>query len=104
MQSYHIEVLALKIFDGVLSDYSWNVFQFFEQAATLVQSSLPYEEGFADDYLADDDDREEVASRLESATDKARNAWYLTYNGRGQYQQAIEIWKDLFGDKFPPYG
>jgi Nucleotidyltransferase domain. len=104
MTSYHIEVLCLSIFDSGLSDYSWDVFQFFDQAATLAQSPLPYEGGYADDYLDDHDSREEVLTRLETARHRAGDAWYLTYNGRNQHESAIEIWKQIFGEKFPAYG
>jgi hypothetical protein len=79
MSSYHIEVLCLRIFDAPLSEYPWEIFQFFDKAATLVQSTLQYEGGRADDYLEDDDDRDEVLNRLETARDRARNAWYMTY-------------------------
>lgn len=104
MSSYHIEVLCLKIFSGVLSDYTWDVFQFFDCAATLVQSRLPYEGGYADDYLEDDDNREEVLSRIETARGRTRNAWYLTYGDRNDHEAAIGIWRQAFGNRFPAYG
>ena len=104
MESYHIEALSLKAFDGVISDYPWVVFQFFDKAVTLVKSSLPYEGGYADDYLDNDDEREEVLNRLEAARDKARTAWYLTYDRRSEHEGAIGIWRQVFGDKFPAYG
>ncbi len=104
MQSYHIEVLCLNIFNAAISAYSWSVFQFFDGAATLVRSRLAYEDGFADDYLADENDRKEVLDRIETARDKARTAWYLTHNGRDDHEGAIEVWRQIFGDKFPAYG
>jgi hypothetical protein len=45
LQSFHIEVLALRIFSIPLSDYSWSVFQFFEQAARLVRLPLWHDDG-----------------------------------------------------------
>jgi hypothetical protein len=104
MQSFHLEVLSIKSFDTNISDYSWSVFQFFDTAAKLVQAKLPYENGYADDYLEDQDDRGEVLDRLETARDRARAAWFHTVNGRGEDEQAITIWRQIFGDRFPAYG
>jgi SMODS domain-containing protein len=104
MESYHIEVLSFKIFDAAISDYPWGVFQFFDGAAKLVQSPLQYEDGFADDYLTDHVNREEVRNRLRAARDRAREAWYLTYEGHDKHEEAIAIWRQIFGEKFPAYG
>ena len=51
LQSYHIEVMALKIFSENITDYSWAVFSYFDQAATLAAAPLAYDGGYADDYL-----------------------------------------------------
>jgi hypothetical protein len=103
LESYHIEVLALKTLAGALSDYSWNVFHFFDEAIKLVGGELEYEGGYADDYL-DYSTRQEVVNRLKTARDKASDAWYLTYNGSTQHELAIEIWRQIFASKFPAYG
>jgi hypothetical protein len=99
MQAFHIEVLCISIFTTAITDYSWAVFQFFEKAISLVEAKLWYENGYADDYLSTDD-RNEVLTRLETAKNKSRTAWYHTFNGRGQDEEAIEIWRQVFGDKF----
>ena len=103
MESFHIEVMATRIFVGNISDYSWSVFQYFDEAAKLASSLLPYEDGYADDYL-DWTKRQEVLKRLQTARDRARDAWYLTYNGKDKHKEAIEIWRQIFGDRFPVYG
>jgi hypothetical protein len=95
--------MALQILGAVIDDYSWAVFQYFDNAATLASSALAYEGGYADDYL-DWSGRTEVVKRLETARDKARDAWYLTYNGRNKHEEAIEIWRQVFGNRFPAYG
>jgi hypothetical protein len=102
MQSYHIEVLGLHIVDS-LSDWPWTVFQFFEEAAKVTSSSLFYENSYPDDYL-DSYSRKEVVKRLETARDKAHDAWYYTYNGRSEHAKAIQLWRQIFGDRFPAYG
>lgn len=103
MESYHIEVLALNIFQGPMTDYSWEAYWFFREAVSLVEGPLAYETGYADDYL-DASSRAEILKRLKTARDKACDAWYLTYNGRTQHEAAIEIWRQIFGGKFPAYG
>lgn len=103
LESYHIEVMALKTFNSSITDFSWAVFQYFDNAAKLAASSLYHEGDYVDDYL-DWQTRPEVVKRLETARDKARDAWYETYNGRGNHKKAIETWRQIFGDKFPAYG
>ena len=105
LQSYHIEVLALKVLGSDLSDTPWHAFRFFKSARELLGSRLRYGPGYADDYL-DDMDRIEVIQRFDSAIDKSRSAWSRTYDGTHDHKGAIELWRgrDLFGDKFPAYG
>ena len=103
LTSYHIEVLALKILTGKFSNYPWEVFQFFEKAIGLVQSSLWYEWSFVDSYL-DWKTKPEVIKRLETARDSARDAWYKTYDKNSDNEGAIKIWKQIFGNEFPSYG
>lgn len=103
LQSYHIEVLALNIFNGNMDDTPWNVLQFFDQAKTLLASSLQHDGALVDDYLTWTD-RQEVLKRIIAAYDLALAAWHLTYQGNDQHAAAIGRWRVLFGDKFPAYG
>jgi Second Messenger Oligonucleotide or Dinucleotide Synthetase domain len=104
LRSYHIEVLALEVLDGYFSDYSWNVFQFFDKAYERIDSRYMWYEGaFVDDYLGYSD-RQEVLKRLDTARTKARSAWHETYGERNNHERAINIWRQIFGDKFPAYG
>jgi Second Messenger Oligonucleotide or Dinucleotide Synthetase domain len=103
MQSYHLEVIGLRGVTWLGDEWAWSVFQFFEAAAKLASAYMWHEDGFADDYL-DYSSRSEVVKRLETARDKARDAWYHTYNGRSEHQKAIQIWRQIFGNRFPAYG
>jgi hypothetical protein len=103
LQSYHIEVLALEIVQGSFSDYPWNVYQFFNEAHSRVQSHLWYESAFVDDYLSWND-RQEALKRLETAKGKALSAWAATYDKSNDHETAIKLWRQIFGDKFPAYG
>ncbi|HEX4497271.1 MAG TPA: nucleotidyltransferase [Thermoanaerobaculia bacterium] len=103
MQSYHIEVMGLKGITYLDDEWPWSVYQFFEAAAKLASSPLWHEEDFADNYL-DYDSRKEAVRRLESARDKSREAWSCTYGGSSDHERAIQIWRQIFGDRFPAYG
>lgn len=102
LQSYHIEVMALKSMTSALdSDFTWVLYQFFESAYNLTASSLWYELGFSDDYLSTQD-RYEVRKRLHIAVDQTRSAWFA--NRYDKHEEAIRIYKQLFGERFPAYG
>jgi hypothetical protein len=103
LQSFHIEVMGLKIFTTEIGEYSWNIFKFFDEAAKLTSSSLWHEGGQADRYLVDSIKRQEVLTRLEKARDKARDAWYSTYGENADHEKAINIWRQMFGSEFPAY-
>lgn len=102
LQSFHIEALALDFATSDMDEYGWEISQFFEEAAKSIKSySEP--EDYDERYLTFKT-RPEVVRRLEAAKEKASRAWYLTYNGRGEEKQAIEIWQQLFPERFPSYG
>ena len=103
LQSYHIEVMALRIFEGRMSDLAWDTLRFFDGAVPLLQSALWHEWGYVDSYLADAD-RSNVIKLFEEARDLARNAWYHTFNGNHYHTTAIGMWRQIFGNKFPAYG
>ena len=103
LQSYHIEALALRVFDSNLDDTPWNIFHFFEKARPLLTSKLLYDTGYVDDYLTYSD-RQEILKRFDTAIEKSRSAWHRTYVPNNDHGSAIEIWKQVFGSKFPAYG
>lgn len=106
LQSFHLEVLALKAlntsgFDED-DDHTWPLFQFFEDATPLVREYLWYDGGWADDYL-DLGDRDDLVRIFEQTTELAARAWSYTYDN-DEDEQAIEVWKKVFGSRFPAYG
>lgn len=103
LQSYHIEVLALKTLNGTLSDMSWDIFSFFNNARPLLEGSLWHDVGYADNYLTFSD-RVEVLKRFDTAISKSRDAWYKTSGTNDDHRGAIEIWRQIFGSEFPSYG
>jgi len=103
LQSYHIEVLALKVVISNTSNLSWSVFSFFNEAKTLLGMPLWHDKGFVDSYLGSGD-RYEIIKRFDTAIGIARDAWYRTHLPNSDQQGAIRCWKQLFGDQFPSYG
>lgn len=103
LQSFHIEVMALNSLTTRLDDLPWDVFTYFRDAATLIQSSLWHEGANVDDYLTWSD-REEARKRIETARDISREAWHYTYGENNDHKTAITKWRQVFGDKFPNYG
>lgn len=103
LSSYHIEVLAIKVFSGHMSDMSWNIFKFFLEARELLATFLWYDTGFADDYLSWTD-RQEVLKRFDKAIEKSRMAWFYTFIPNDDHKAGIELWQQIFGNEFPNYG
>ncbi|MDX2105905.1 MAG: nucleotidyltransferase [Candidatus Melainabacteria bacterium] len=103
LQSYHIEVLGLKILTGTFSNYSWDVYQFFKGACELVGGYLWYEDDWVDNYLGYSD-RQEAVKRLETARDKALQAWYEGVNDNPDSTKAKRLWSQVFGSEFPTNG
>jgi hypothetical protein len=103
LQSYHLEVMALRALTGALNDAPWDAFQFFDGVHTMIQTPLWHDGSFADDYL-NYSDRDAVRNRLEAAVAKARDAWYQTYPPRDNDKAAIELWRQVLGTAFPAHG
>src|SRR4051794_3456386 len=70
LTSYHIEVLAINIFNASVDDLPWSMYCFFKEARKLVAAPLWYELAFADNYLTLSG-REEALKRLATAEGKS---------------------------------
>lgn len=103
LQSYHIEAMAVAAFTSTMSDITWDSFFMLDKMAGLVSGPFWYEDAFIDGYL-NAAARADALSRLERARDTARSAWYATYGGNSDHKTAITLWREVFGDDFPPYG
>lgn len=103
LQSYHLEVIALKALNARFDEYPWQIYRFFDSAHSLCQSALYHQGGYVDNYL-NYDSRRKVVGVLSAARDIASRAWFCTHNGRGEHEKAIGLWRRLFGNAFPAYG
>lgn len=105
-RSFHLEVLAVLVFDGVtISDFSSGARYFFDKARAKIRVKLPDPAGYSDDVASHVNTQaqfEAIESHLERAYTNAFNAEQHAANG---YQKtAYDLWRDIFTGYFPMYG
>lgn len=104
-RSFHLEVLALKIFSSVtISDFESGLRFFFDNARAEVRQVNPDPAGYGDDI-----GRYIKGGSVEQATAKFTGAFNLAahaeaYTRRGDHKSAILTWKQLMPNHFPSYG
>lgn len=105
-RSFHLEVLALQIFQGVtISDYPSGVRFYFDKARALVSQQNLDPAGYGGDvgsYINTQEKLQEAVNRLQTAFERAIQAENLASSG--YVRQAIDKWRTTFGDYFPAYG
>ena len=105
-RSFHLEVLAWAIFDGVtISDYPSGIKYFFDKGRDLITKQNPDPAGYSGDvgYYIDTREKIEAAvSRFETAYNRAYKA--EVYGREGRVEDAFNEWRKVFGSSFPAYG
>lgn len=105
-RSFHLEVLAWKIFDGITISNPWSgVRYFFDKAQPLIPVKLPDPVGHSPDvasYLYTQAHFDAAVSRLKTAHGRAVKAEAYAKNGKNA--EAFAEWRKIFGDNFPAYG
>lgn len=105
-RSFHLEVLALEILDGVtISDFPSGVRYYFDKGRTVIRGKNLDPAGYGDDlgkYIDTQQKVQEAVEKFELAYDRAIKA--EDYARRGYIQSAVEMWIKVFGDYFPAYG
>ena len=105
-RSFHLEVLAWSIFDGVtISDYPSGMRYFFDKGRDLISKKNPDPTGYSDDvgYYIDTHEKIEAAvSRFRTAYNRACKA--EAYEREGKVEDAFNEWRKIFGSGFPAYG
>lgn len=104
--SFHLEVLALQILDGVRIDsYSSGMRYFFDKGKTLITKQNLDPAGYGGDiggYLDTREKVDEAVAKFQLAFDRAIRA--ESYESQGYIRSAVDEWRKIFGDYFPAYG
>lgn len=105
-RSFHLEVLALQIFQGVtISDFPSGARYFFDKGRFLITLPNPDPAGYGGDvasYINTPENKREAATKFELAYSRAIKA--EDFARLGYIKDAVEMWINIFGDYFPAYG
>ena len=104
--SFHLEALAIQILKGVtISDFSSGVRYYFDKGRTVIKEKNLDPAGYGDDlgkYIDTQQKVQEAVAKFELAYDRAVKAEDLAR--RGYVENAVEMWRKVFGEYFPAYG
>lgn len=104
--SFHLEVLALDILNGItISDYSSGMRYFFDKGKDLISKKNPDPAGYGGDvggYINTQEKIDEAVAKFQLAYERAIKA--EDYARRGYIRDAVDMWIKIFGDYFPTYG
>lgn len=105
VRSFHLEVLALSVLDGVtISDFPSGVRFVFDKARAKIRVKLPDPAGYNDDVATHVDTQtamDEIIKRLDYAYATAVEAETLAQ--RGRIEDAFAKWNLIFKGYFPAY-
>ncbi|HEX2841382.1 CBASS oligonucleotide cyclase [Hyphomicrobium sp.] len=106
LRSFHLEVLALAVFEGItISDFQSGARYFFDKARAIVPVKLADPAGYSDDvatYISTQKQIDDIVNRLKWAYDTALEAENLASSGK--ISAAFERWQKIFPGYFPAYG
>lgn len=105
-RSFHLEALALKVFNGVtISDFSSGVRFYFDKCIDEITKKNLDPAGYGGDvgeYIDTAEKVKEAVAKFQLAYDRAIKA--EDYARREYIELAIDQWKKMFGNYFPSYG
>ncbi|MCX5213152.1 nucleotidyltransferase [Kitasatospora sp. NBC_00240] len=102
LQSYHLEVIALKVGNIDWNDTGYAIYKWLEKAESSMKF-LWHQDSDVTAYLPYDRAARAI-EQVRKTKGQALDAWYSTYGDRNDHRKAITIWKSIFGAKFPSYG
>jgi hypothetical protein len=106
LRSFHIEVLALEVFNNVkITDFPSGIRFFFDRAQAKVAGKNLDPAGFGDDigrYINTQDKVNEIITRLQTGFKQAIEA--ENFAARGDTINAIAQWRKIMPLHFPAYG
>jgi predicted nucleotidyltransferase len=104
--SFHLEVLALEVFNGVhISDYPSGTRFFFDKVRALIPKKNPDPAGYSEDigaYINTTEKVKAAVSKFDTVFEIAVEA--EAANRYGNIREAFAGWRRVFGDHFPAYG
>lgn len=104
--SFHLEVMALQILaDVTISDFPSGMRFFFDKGRDLVTKKNLDPAGYGGDvgsYINTQEKIQEAVGLFQTAYEKAIRA--EDYDRRYNVQDAVNMWRKVFGDYFPVYG
>lgn len=104
--SFHLEVMALQILAGVtISDFPSGMRFFFDKGRDLVTKKNLDPAGYGGDvgsYINTQEKIQDAVGLFQAAFEKAIRA--EDYDRRYNTQDAVNMWRKVFGDYFPGYG
>lgn len=103
LQSYHIEVLALQSLSPTFTNYAWELYLFFDEAVKSIERTISgapnfYKTSFIDTYL-NNFEKYEILKRLQTAKDKACQAWYSEIK-LNDFSYSKKLWNQVFNRGF----
>lgn len=105
-RSFHLETMVVQILDTVtISYFPSGARYFFDKGRDYVTKKNPDPAGYGDDvgsYLNTQEKVSNAVSRFSTAYTRALKAEDLAQ--RGKIEDAIGMWRLVFGDYFPAYG
>lgn len=105
-RSFHLEVLAMQIFNNVtISDFPSGARFYFDKGRTVIREQNLDPAGYGDDvgaYINTPQAVQEAVNKFQTAYERAVKAEDLA---RREYiSDAVNTWARIFGDYFPAYG
>ncbi len=105
-RSFHLEVLALQILNGItISNFPTGMRYFFDKGRSLISQQNLDPAGYGGDvgnYINTQEKVQEAVEKFELAHERALKA--EDFAARGYIKEAIDMWIKIFGNYFPAYG
>ena len=105
-RSFHLEVLALAIYNNVTISNYWSGMRYFlDKGRALVAAKNPDPAGYGDDvgrYIVGQVQVDEAVGKFQADFERALKA--EQYADRGEIVKALEMWREVFFEPFPAYG
>lgn len=104
--SFHLEVLALQILQGVtISNFPSGLRYYFDKGRALIKQKNLDPAGYGGDvgsYINTQEKINEAVAKFQLAYERALKA--EDFDKRGYVKEAVDMWINIFGEYFPTYG